>query len=402
MARRVVITSMGVISSIGLNSREIIDSIRSNRTSFIRSPIDTEVIISPIKDFNLKDYCGRFKYARYLTRAARFGFASAVNAVTESGLENHQLEKAGLFAGVGPNLDMTEEFQNIKNGNLDHEGLKALWILKYLPNTLISTLSQYFGIHGENLTITNACAASLQSIGEAYRKIKNSYLDTALAGGSDSRINHGGILSYKKAKALYTGDYLPQEACRPFDKNRNGFIPGEGGAFFVLESLENAEDRGAEILAEISGYGASIDGHNMTAPQPDGKFGLEAIESAMAEAKISSEELDLISAHGTSTPLNDDVEAEIIKTLSNNFSPPVTALKSWIGHTAAACGAVELAIYLSCIKDNCIPMIRNLENPCTEEIDFVRKTRNEVLNNILLTNYGFGGQNSALVIKSWR
>ncbi len=402
MTRRVVITSMGIISSLGFNPEKIIANIKKNRVFFERPSFDNEVVTSPIKEFDLKDFTGRFKYARYLNRGAAFGLAAAILAIKNSELNQNMLTKAGLFTGTGPNLDISTEFPEIKNGNMDRDDLAALWILKFLPNTLSSTIAQFAGIHGDNLTINTACAASLQSIGEAFRKIKHGYLDLAFAGGSDSRISKGGILSYKKAQALYTGNKNPNEASRPFDMDRKGFVPGEGGAIFLLEEHNHAQKRNAKIIAEICGFASSIDGHNMTAPEPSGKWGEKALHGALTEAELSPDQIDLVSTHGTSTLLNDEVESEIIGRIFKDTGTPVIALKSWIGHAAAACGAMELAISLTCMQENYLPQIRNLNDPCHDKINFVHSAEERKANTLLLENFGFGGQNSALIVKTWK
>jgi 3-oxoacyl-[acyl-carrier-protein] synthase II len=275
-------------------------------------------------------------------------------------------------------------------------------MLKFLPNTAAAVIAMLIGIHGENLTVGTACAASLQAIGEGYRKIKNGYSDMAICGGGDSRLSKGGILAYKKAQALCTENIPPSEASRPFDEKRNGFVPGEGGACFVLESLAHAQQRGATIYGEICGYGVSMDGYNMTAPAPDGVCAEIAVNSAIKEAGIiSPEQISAVSSHGTGTLLNDKREADLLNRIFAGHRPPVIALKSWIGHLASACGCMELAICLSLMKHHYLPEIRNLSRPCDPRVNFVRKGFNAKLNTLLIENFGFGGQNCALVVKQW-
>ena len=401
MSRRVVITSIGVVSSLGFTSDQIIDNMKKDRVAFKRPDFDEEVVVCPVGDFDVKSFTGRFKNARYLNRGAQFCVAAAMSAVKKALIEDGLLLKTGLFVGTGPNLDIGGEFPEIRAGRMDRKTLAALWILKFLPNTAASVISELTGIHGENFTINTACSASLQAIGEAFRKIKDGYLDTALAGGGDSRLSYGGILAYKKAQALFTGTEDPEEASRPFDKSRKGFVPGEGGAFFLLEELEHARRRGGKIHAEICGFGASMDGYGMTAPDPQGHWGARAILAALQEAGMSPDQIDAVSTHGTGTPLNDSVEASMIERIYGAHQPFVIALKSWIGHVAAACGAVELAICLACLRHGYLPQIRNLIEPDHAAIRFVRKDTACSPRTIMLENFGFGGQNSALVIRSW-
>ena len=399
MKRRVVITSMGVISSLGHQQSEIIQSLKEGKVNFARPDFDYDVVTAPVANFKVRDYTGRFKDGRYLSRGAKFAVAAAMLAIKNSGHKKEALAEAGLFVGTGPNLDIGGEFPEIQGGKLDREDLQALWILKFLPNTAASIIAKLAGIHGENLTVSTACSASLQAIGEAFRKIKAGYLDFAIAGGGDSRLSPGGILAYKKAGALYVGNSDPENSSRPFDCNRRGFVPGEGGAFFLLEELETAKKRGAKIYSEICGYASSLDAYNMTAPERDGKWGRIAVLSALREAEMSPSQVELISAHGTGTLLNDAREADLIGDIYTNCKPQVMALKSWIGHTASACGALELAISLICMQENYLPEIRNLQEPCHREINFVREGGSFSFGTCIIENFGFGGQNSVLVIR---
>lgn len=401
MANRVVITGTGVVSSLGTANEEIMKNLRSGNVFFKRSPHEQSIAVCPVNHFQIRDIVGRNKHLKYLNRGAGFAVAAAVMAIKNAGFENKNLPDAGLFIGQGPNFDLEGEFPEIKTGPIDWDPHAALWMLKFLPNSAAAVISMLFGIHGENFTVGTACAASLQAIGEGFRKIKHGYLDMAVCGGGDSRLSRGGLIAYKKAQALCTEDIPPSEASRPFDDQRNGFVPGEGGACFVLESLDHALERGAVIYGEIIGYGASMDGYNMTAPAPDGKYAKIAVRSAITEAGIAPGEIDAVSSHGTGTPLNDKREADLIHRVFNAHQPSAIALKSWIGHLASACGSVELAICLSLMQNNYLPEIRNLQHPCTEEVNFVKKGFTKKLMTMLIENFGFGGQNCALVVKKW-
>jgi 3-oxoacyl-[acyl-carrier-protein] synthase II len=399
MKRRVVITSVGIISSVGCSVSEIVRNFKDRKVSFEKPAFSREVVTSPVKNFHIRNYTGPFKDGRYLNRGAQFAVASAVMAVNNSGCRKEYLAEAGLFVGMGPNLDIGGEFPEIRGGEIDRADLQALWILKFLPNTAASIIAKLSGIHGENLTVSTACSASLQAIGEAFRKIKDGYLNLALAGGGDSRLSPGAILAYQKAKALYAGNGDPDRASRPFDCSRNGFVPGEGGAFFLLEELEEAKRRRAEIYGEICGYGCSMDACSMTAPERDGEKGKIAVAAALNEAEMSPSEVDVISTHGTGTILNDEREARLISDLCGSKKPHVIALKSWIGHTASACGALELALSLICMREGYLPEIRNLKEPCHKNVNFVLDAKHLPFSNLLIENFGFGGQNSALIVK---
>jgi 3-oxoacyl-[acyl-carrier-protein] synthase II len=403
MARRVVITAMGMVTSLGDTPEDLARRVRSGQTTFQYFGTDPRVVAAPVEDFEVQRHAGRFKNRRYLTRGAALAVSAAVRAASRAALPSSQWESAGLFVGAGPNLDLGGECPSIQQGAMDAEKLSALWMLRFLPNTAAAVIAQLTGVRGENLTVGSACAASLQAVGEAYRKIRDGYLTVALAGGGDSRLSSGALLAYLKARALYQGSGPPGEAQRPFDQLRSGFVPGEGGAFFVLEDARHAEERRAKVLAEICGYGASMDGDAMTAPRPDGRWAETAVRRALEQGRLQPQEVALIAAHGTGTWLNDEMEARMIQRIFHRHRPWVLALKSWVGHLAAACGAVELALCLSSMQTGIWPWIRNLEAPCNPDLNYLRSSGSlGVPGNILLENFGFGGQNAALVIRPWQ
>ncbi|MEI7590065.1 MAG: beta-ketoacyl-[acyl-carrier-protein] synthase family protein, partial [Deltaproteobacteria bacterium] len=364
--KRVVITGIGAITSIGNTPDDVLLSFQNNKTCFERSTIDEDLVVCPIHNFNLKNYISSFKNVRYLNRGNSFALACATLAVQDANIAKKDLASAGLFVSVAPNLNIGEDFSNICDGKIDWKKNSALWILKFLPNTSTSIISQYLDIHGESAVIGNACAASLHAIGYAYQKIKWGNIDLALAGGGDSRISEGGLMAYKKADAIYTGKMEPHKVCMPFDKKREGFICGEGGAFFLLEEMTQAQKRNAHIYAEILGVGATTDGYSMTAPEPSGKWAQIAVQKAIDEANLSFQDIEIIATHGTSTILNDEMESQMLARIFSKGAT-VTAFKSWIGHLSASCGAVELALALYCAKNKYFPPIRNLEEPCTKD-----------------------------------
>ncbi len=392
---------MGAITPLGKTAEQIVHNLMAGRAFFERSALDDSMVVCPVKDFHIDRYTGKFKNKRYLNRGAELCVSAALAAVRNAGVDAGGLDDAGLFVGAGPHLDISGEFSRIEDGKIDWTGIPALWMLKFLSNTPASVIAQLTGVHGENSTITTACAASLQAIGEAFRRIKTGYLDLALAGGGDSRLSHGGVMAYKKARALYEG-MRADLACRPFDSQRNGFVSGEGSAFFMLEELGHARARNADILGEVLGYGASIDGYAMTDPDPKGKQAEKAVRDALAEARISSGVIDAVSAHGTSTLLNDAMEAELLHRIFGARRPPVIAIKSWTGHLSAACGAVETAVGIACMRHGYLPEIRNLMNPCHDSLNFVKTPSALTPDVILFENFGFGGQNAALVVRLWR
>ncbi|MBA4369734.1 MAG: beta-ketoacyl-[acyl-carrier-protein] synthase family protein [Desulfobacterium sp.] len=402
MKTRVVITSMGFITSMGNSELEVMNRFQTDTVGFRFDDDYQRVPVCPVQDFDLRQYTGRLKNRRYLNRGAGFCVAAAILATRDGKTSNRELSHAGLFTGTGPNFDISSECGEIVHGDLDHSSLQALWMLRFLPNTASSIISEILGIHGENATINTACSASLQAIGEAYRRIKDGYLEIALAGGGDSRLSKGGILAYQKAKALFIGEGDPCTLYSTFDEKRDGFVPGEGGAFFVLEELSCAEKRNAPIIGEVCGFGCSLDGWNMTAPEPKGIWGEKAVRHALKEADVRPMDIDLVTAHGTGTLLNDQMEAALIHRIFSEKQPFVISLKSWIGHLAAACGAVETAITLLCMNNSFLPKIRNLKRPCAPDINLVLENREAQANLALIQSFGFGGQNSALVVRKWK
>lgn len=379
-SRRVVITASGFVLPLGRDEAGLLAGLDAPHGPFVAASQDPEVAVCPIPDFDLKTHTGRFKDARYLTRGQQLCLAAAILAVELSGLDPTALDQAGLFLGLGPNLEAGPRVD------------KALWLLDYLPNTAAAAMAKVLGVHGENLTILTACAASTQALGQAFRAIRHGLTDVALAGGGDSRLSAPGIAAYKQAGVLATNWHRPELACRPFDRARSGFAIGEGGAMFVLESLEHAQSRGATILAEVTGAASSLDGHALTGPDPTGRAARQAV------ARCQSEPGAVIVAHGTGTVLNDAIEAEI---LVASAPLAVVAFKSRIGHLAAACGAAELALALACARRGLFPAIANLDNPQRPDLPFLREPTRLAPKTLFIQSFGFGGQNACLEVRPW-
>jgi len=399
--RRVVITGKGFFTPLGHDDTSIMAGFDSQKSLYKSLDFAPDIAAARIWDFDLKAVTGRYKNARYLNRGAALALAAGIRAVENAGLNKEERARAGLFTGAGPNMDIGGEILNIRDSRIDPKGMSALWLLRFLPNTAAATIADRCGIHGENLTLSTACATGIQAVGEAFRRIRTGYLDAALAGSGDSRINPGGVMAYQTADALCTGPRAPATRHRPFDRDRAGFAMGEGAAFFVLESLDHARARSARILAEITGFGSSMDGSGMTAPDPSGKWMEQAVRKALKESGLSGDRVDAVSSHGTGTDLNDAMEAALLSRVFGKHRPAVTALKSWTGHTSAACGAVELALMLILMDHGFLPRINNLDHPIAPDLDLVRKNRKQPFRTVLLENFGFGGQNGALVMKKW-
>jgi 3-oxoacyl-[acyl-carrier-protein] synthase II len=386
MARRVVVTASGFVLPLGSTPGEVLSALEAPHGPFERWAADRHVSVCPVAGFDLRAYVGRCKNARYLTRGQQLCLAAAVRAVAGAGLGPQHLNRAGLFLGLGPNLQAAPRED------------KALWLLDCLPNTLAATMAEILGLHGENLTIMTACAASTQALGQAYRAVAAGLADVALAGGGDSRLSAEGVLAYRQAGVLATGFVRPEEACRPFDRDRSGFAMGEGAAMFVLESLEHATERGAKVLAEVVGASSSLDGGSLTGPDPAGTSAMLAVRRC--QETLGARDLCVL-AHGTGTVLNDEAEAAVLSGTVPK-ARAVCAFKSRMGHLAAACGAAELAVGLVCAEAGRFPAIANLENPAWPDLPLLRSPMALRPKNMLLQSFGFGGQNACLGLKEFR
>jgi 3-oxoacyl-[acyl-carrier-protein] synthase II len=385
MSRRVVITGSGFVLPLGDNREDVLSALQEPHGPFLRSEADPRAAVCPVPGFDLKSHVGRCKNARYLTRGQQLCLAAAVRAVDDAGLAGQSLDRAGLFLGLGPNLQAAPRDD------------RALWLLDYLPNTVTSIMAEILGAHGENLTILTACAASTQALGQAFRTIASGLADVALAGGGDSRLSSEGIRAYGQAGVLATGFKRPELACRPFDRARCGFAIGEGGAVFALESLEHAKGRGARILAEIVSASSTLDGCSLTGPDPSGKPASMAVQRCLES--LPGDGICVL-AHGTGTVLNDAVEGEILAaTVPHALA--ITAFKSRIGHLAAACGSAELTLGLICAAHGQFPGIAGLENPCRDDLPLLREPTRLRPASLLLQSFGFGGQNACLGVRPW-
>lgn len=395
---RVAISGVGCCTSLGWEEGGIVRAFADGRAAFAPSEALPGYPACPVTDFGDDAALARFtawRHRRYLNRGAAFAVLSGLRAAASAGFDPHMPPRTCLIGASGPMLDFGRE-----RGLLPAEAgeLDALWLLRWLPNTGNAALARFLGIHGEGLVLGTACASALQSIGEGFRRVRCGLSEMALCSAGDSRLSSGGMLGYAKAHAL-SRHPVPGEASRPFDEARDGFVPGEGGAAFVLEPLEAARARGAAIFAEVLGFGASLDGGALTAPDESARFAEGAVRAALDDAGLPPEAVDWVSAHGTGTPLNDRGEALLLERVFARRSPAVTALKSWIGHGSAACGGLELALMIAAGRAGPFPPIRNLRTPCSGRLDFARAPRPFPGPVGLLENFGFGGQNAALLIR---
>ncbi len=425
--RRVVVTGIGVVAPNGIgkdafwsgciNGRSGIGPIRSFDTT--NHPVK---VAGEIHDFEPERYAPSTvrKSLKVMGRAAKFGLGAAGLAVTDSGLamDRENPERIGVVMGAGVvPVDLSElapmlhracqnegEFDETQlNGDRPGESpLFPLWLLKYLPNMAAAHISMAFNCQGPNNTVVTACVAGTQAVGEAYRLIAHGEADIMLAGGADSRIDPLMLLAYTALGTLSRSARCASEMSRPFDRLRDGFVISEGAAILVLEEYERAKARGANIYSEICGFGSSFDAYSVTKPDPDGKGGARAITSALNEGKVDHREIGYINAHGTSTRLNDAMETAAVKRVFGERAKnvPLSSIKSMIGHSIGASGAIEAAALAMSLKEQVYPPTINLTNPDPQcDLDYIpNSARENKVKYGLSTSFGFGGQNGALVM----
>lgn len=366
-------------------------------------------VAGEVRTFDPRNYLDH-KEARRMARFTQFAVAAAAQAIQDSGLnlDSEPRDRIGVLLGNGnggfPNIDAEMRLL------LQRGGMKVspLFFPMILPNMAASQVSLRFGLGGYTSTVTTACAAATQAIGEAVEVMRRGAADVMLAGGTEAGISELGLAGFSVMRALATDNDDPASASRPFDLTRNGFVPAEGAGILVLETMEHALARDARILAEIAGYGASSDAYHLVAPDPEGTGAWRAMKWAVADAGLTPEQIDYVSAHATSTPVGDIAETIALKRLFGEAAKrvPVSAAKSMIGHSLGAAGALEAVACVLTIRDQRIHPTTNLRNPDPEcDLDYVAEgARAITVNHILSNSFGFGGQNACLVfsrVESW-
>ncbi len=411
MSRRVVITGMGVISPVGNTVEEFWTSLKEGKcgvgltTTFDTTDYDVK-ISAEVKDFDEKKYMDR-KIAKRMDRFSHFAVAASVEALEMSGLdlEKEDLNRVGVIVGSGIGSLGTIEEEEKKLLEKGPSKVSPMLIPKIITNIAAGNVAIRFGLKGVCTTVVTACASGTNSIGEAYRAIQYGTSDIMLAGGAESCVVPLGIAGFTSLTALSTTTD-PLKASRPFDKNRNGFVLGEGAGIIVLEELEHAQARGANILAEIAGYGATCDAYHITSPSPDGEGAARCMEAAIKDGGISIEDISYINAHGTSTEYNDKFETMAIKKVFGDlaYKIPVNSTKSMIGHLLGAAGAVESIVCIKSIQEDYVHGTINYETPdefC--DLDYVPNVgRSTVVNYALTNSLGFGGHNATLLFKKFQ
>lgn len=410
MKKRVVITGLGTINPIGNNVERMYQSLLNGTSGidYIKryEPEEKAVkIAAEIKDFDFKAFFGPKLIKRY-DRFIQIALVATKEAVEDAGIDfsTRNTERYGVYYGSGIGGLETISTQEQKGLNSGYDRLSPFFIPMSIINLAAGNIAIEYGIKGAATSSVTACASATNSIGEAYRAIKDGYLDLVITGGSEASITPLGIGGFQVMHALYTGDDI-HHASTPFDLNRSGFVMGEGGATLILESLDHALERGAKIYAEVIGYGQSSDASHITAPDPEGRGAIRSMSQAVLENGGSFEDVDYINAHGTSTPLNDKTETLAIKTLFKGHSETlkVSSTKSMTGHLLGASGAVEaVAIALSVYHDYIPPTIgyQTFDPECDLNI-VPNQGIHQKVRLALSNSLGFGGHNATLAFKKW-
>lgn len=408
--RRVVITGMGTVNPLGKNVEEYWANIKANKNGlsyidqFDASDFDVK-IVGAVKDFDSSKYIDK-KEAKRMDRFTQFAVCSAMEALENAGTDLKDLDpfKVGVIVGVGiGGLNLTEE--EVTKFNTKPDKVSVFFIPMMIGNMAAGTVAMRTGFKGDNFCTTTACSSATHAIGEAFRKIKDGYLDAALCGGTEACISRFALSGFNNMHALSRATEL-DKASTPFDLNRQGFVLGEGSGILVLEELEHAKARGANIICEIAGYGATGDAYHMTSPSPTGEAAAYAMKHAYEEAGLQPEEVNYINAHGTSTGLNDKYETTAVKIALGEDAARKTVInstKSMTGHLLGAAGAVEAIVTALSVKEGFVHKTIGFTTPDPEcDLDYaVDGNRNVDIKGALSNSLGFGGHNATICLKKY-
>jgi 3-oxoacyl-[acyl-carrier-protein] synthase II len=412
--RRVVVTGMGMLTALGNDVSSSWEGLVAGRsgigpiTAFDPSRLQAR-IAGEVKDFDASNVLDR-KEMRRTDRYIQFGLVASREAMDQAGLparlEGEEAERTGVILGTGLGGVGTLVDGISINALRGPDRISPFLIPMGIPNVGAGQVAISYGMTGPNFTTASACATGGHAIGEAWETIRRGDADTMIAGGSEAGIYEPLVGGFDSMRALSRRNDDPEAASRPFDQARDGFVPGEGAGVLILEELGHAQERGAPILAEIIGYGATADASHITLPAPGGIGAVRAARRSLAKAGLRPEDIDHVNAHATSTPEGDKSELQAIRTIFGAHADdiPITANKSMIGHTLGAAGAIEAIVTILSIREGCVPPTINLEDPdpAAEGLDLTpdRAARHDI--EIALSNsFGFGGQNTALIFRRW-
>jgi 3-oxoacyl-[acyl-carrier-protein] synthase II len=410
--RRVVITGIGVVSPVGNDLPAFWESLKAGRSGIGRiSAFDTEKfdcqIAGEVSGYDPVPYYKTPKDVRRTDRYTQLAMGAAKMSLDDSGLDlaSVDLDRTGVMIGSGVGGLATMETQVGQMLTKGPDRTSPFMIPMMISNMASGFISMEYGLRGPNMAIVTACATANHCMGEAWRIIKFGDADVMLTGGSEACIVPVGIAGFAAMRALSVRNDEPERASRPFDKDRDGFVMGEGAGVIILEEYEHAKKRGAQIYCEVTGYGLTADAYHMSAPSPDGEGAARCMAMAMKHAKVNPEEVDYINAHGTSTPVGDVCETKAMKRAFGEHAKKglaVSSTKSMTGHLLGAAGAVEMAACVMAMRDGVLPPTINLDNPDPEcDLDYVpNKAREKKVKIAISNSFGFGGHNSSLLIKA--
>ncbi|HHV37940.1 MAG TPA: beta-ketoacyl-ACP synthase II [Tepidimicrobium sp.] len=408
--RRVVVTGLGAISPIGNSVEDILESIKTSRLGIdLIENFDTEgfqvKLAGEVRDLDFESYIDK-KSLRRMDRVNAFGLIAGIQSVEDSGLDLERLDRDRVAVYISSGIGGLETIEDQKTRGMKHgyEKVSPFFIPMSIVNMIAYHLASHFGFHGSCICPVTACAGSNSAIGEGYRSIKDGYSDIVLVGGAEASITPLGIGGFSSMKAL-SREEDKERASIPFDKERSGFVMGEGAGVLVLEELDHARRRNARIYGEIIGYGSTCDAGHITQPNSQGIYAAKAMENAIVEGGIEKEEVDYINAHGTSTPLNDKYETIAIKRVFGDRYKDilVSSTKSMTGHLLGASGAIEAIITLISMVNGIIPPNINYrvrDEECNLNI-VENEYRNEKMDYAISNSLGFGGHNVSILFKRW-
>jgi 3-oxoacyl-[acyl-carrier-protein] synthase II len=410
MNERVVITGLGVVSSVGNDTASFWDSLKNGRsgianlTTFDASLFDSH-IAGEVKAFAPERYGISSKDARRLDKFVLYAIACAQQAIVDSGvdLEKEDRNRIGVLIGSGIGSLRAIEDEHTRYVAKGPSRISPFLIPTLIVNEAAGNVAIVFGLKGPNSCVATACASGSHAIGDAFRIIKHGYADMMVTGGTESAITPLGVGGFCALKALSKRNDEPQRASRPFDLHRDGFVIAEGAGVVVMETLTHARKRKARIYGEIIGYGMSCDAYHITAPDPEGDGASRAMQEALNDARITGETIGYINAHGTSTDLNDKIETKAIKRTFGAHAKKlmVSSTKSMTGHLLGAAGGVEFIACCLTLRDNVIPPTINYEYPDPDcDLDYVpNQARRHTVNYCLSNSLGFGGHNATLIVR---
>ena len=411
MHSRVVITGIGMVSPVGLDRETSWANLQAGKSGMdqIKS-FDTEgfqtTIAAEVTDFDPEAYVSR-KEARRMDRFVQLAAAATLEAMDHGGVKvdaaNSERTSVMIASGIGGIITLSQQQEVLLTRGPSR--VSPFLVPMMLPDMASGQVSMLVGAKGPNYSTVSACSSAADTLGQAFEAIRRDEVDMVLAGGAEAAICPIGVAGFNSCQALSKRNDDPTRASRPFDGERDGFVLGEGAAVLVLESLENAERRGVEPIAEMAGYGATADAHHITQPAPEGEGGARAMRRALELASLQPHEIEYINAHGTSTPLNDKFETMAIKSVFGEeaYNIPISSTKSMVGHLLGASGALEAAVCALAIADSVVPPTTNLEVPDPDcDLDYTPVTaRPGRVRTALSNSFGFGGHNASLVFQAF-